>query len=157
MEIPGLLKREPFLESAERRWAHALENETPLSLVMISIDNFREYGGTAADVCLRSIVEAIKDNVRQTSCLVGAVRDHEIAVLCNACHEPEAVALAERIRDGVAALNLQPTLAGGPLGVSVCVVTRPPRPDRFFESLLIAADRGLRDAARYGGNEVVCR
>jgi hypothetical protein len=35
------------------------------------------------------------------------------------------------------------------------VETRTPHIERFFESLLIAADRGLRGAGRLGGNRVI--
>jgi diguanylate cyclase (GGDEF)-like protein len=82
------------------------------------------------------------------------MRDHEFAILLSSGSRQGARQLAEAIRKSVAAQQLKPTSADWVLTVSGGVASMVPRPTRFVDSLLIAADAGLREARRLGGNRV---
>jgi diguanylate cyclase (GGDEF)-like protein len=66
--LTGLANRRTLFERIEIEMAHALRSETPLSVAMIDLDNFKEYndrfGHVAGDTVLRSIAAVMVSNIR---------------------------------------------------------------------------------------------
>ncbi len=76
---------------------------------MIDIDHFKSindtYGHTVGDEAIRAVGLAIRDCVRADDCAGRYIGD-EFSVLCPDTQESEALAIAQRIRAGVAAIKI---------------------------------------------------
>jgi Amt family ammonium transporter len=150
----GLANRWLFVRIAEERWRRAQQETSPLAMVLVSIDRFHELRGDrlAGTQGLRLVAEILACHYRKGSASVaGRVRDHDFALLLTEMTREEVEQLATRICSQVAALHFEP-VAGRPMTVSAGVAALVPPPDRFLFSLLIAADKGLRQAVAHGGN-----
>ena len=150
-----ILNRAQFNARAEERLGKAAPMRLPVTLILVSIDNYRECGGTAAEICLRSVTDVVRANTNPVTDLAGLVRNHQFALMPADCSPKCASELAERIRIDVESLQIRPTVDGGPLTVSVSATIKIPKAKPSIEALLIAADRGLREAMRLGGNCVI--
>jgi diguanylate cyclase (GGDEF)-like protein len=66
--LTGLANRRSLYERIEIEMAHALRNDTPLSVAMIDLDHFKQYndryGHVAGDTLLRSIAAVMVSNTR---------------------------------------------------------------------------------------------
>ncbi|MFQ5636092.1 MAG: diguanylate cyclase, partial [Gammaproteobacteria bacterium] len=73
--LTGLANRRWFAEFLARAWQGALREETPLSILIIDIDNFKAYNDTyghqKGDACLKLVAEAIRRTVGRASDLVS--------------------------------------------------------------------------------------
>jgi diguanylate cyclase (GGDEF)-like protein len=150
----GVATRALFRTRAEQDWQRAAHSKRLVSVIMFSIDRFRECGGAAAAICQQAVAEVIAAHCRRRADFVGRMRDHEFAILLSGASRQGARQLAESIRKAVEAQHLRPTADAWELTISAGVAGMVPRPTRFVDSLLIAADAGLREARRMGGNTV---
>ena len=151
--VTGVGVRAHFRERAEQDWQRARQSRRLVAVIMFSIDRHRECGDAAAAICHQAVAEVITIHCRRRADFVGRMRDHEFAVLLSGATRQGARQLAESIRKAIEAQNLQPAANGWVLTVSAGVAAMVPRPGRFVDSLLIAADAGLREARRMGGNK----
>ncbi len=123
--LTGIHSRKYFEALLERRWKEATDNNGSLSLFMIEIDAFQEYNSTfgrqAGDSCLRLVARAITGSLRRASD-VGARFGHEefVALVCDLDSE-DAMSLAQRIRERVAALCIHHPRSGVAKYVSVSI------------------------------------
>jgi two-component system chemotaxis family response regulator WspR len=152
--VTGVAARALFRTRAEQDWERATHSHRLVSIIMFSIDRFRECGSEAAAACQQAVAEVIAAQCRRRADFVGRMRDHEFAILLSGATRQGAKQMAEAVRKGIEARKLKPTAADWVLTVSAGVATMVPRPTRFVDSLLIAADAGLREARRQGGNMV---
>ncbi len=135
------------------RLRHALETRTPLSAVMCDIDHFKavndRYGHPAGDEVLRGVAKRLRRTVRGSGGLVGRWGGEEFLILLPGLARPEAHALAERLRQAVAATPV----AGLPVTASLGVASFRP-PGDTADALLARADQALYAAKRSGRNRV---
>jgi diguanylate cyclase (GGDEF)-like protein len=122
---------------------------------MIDLDGFKqvndEHGHLAGDVVLRRVAQALAGQVRRTDA-VGRVGGDEFAVLLPATGGPEALIVAERIRQEVR--RVQTPVAMG-LSTSIGVAVHPYAAEATVEGLLAAADAALYQA-KHNGRDLVC-
>jgi diguanylate cyclase (GGDEF)-like protein len=152
--VTGLAVRALFRERAEQDWKRAARSHRLVSVIMLSIDRFRDCGGAAATICQQTAAEVIAAHCCRRADFVGRMRDHEFAILLSGATRQGTRQLAESICKAIEAQKLRPTAADWVLTVSAGVAAMVPRPTRFVDSLLIAADAGLREARLMGGNTV---
>lgn len=152
--VTGLAVRAQFRERAEQDWQRAAQSRKPVSVIMFSIDHFRDCSGAAAAHCQRAVAGIIAAHCHRRADFIARMRDHEFAVLLSGTSRQGARQIAESICKAIEALKLKPTTADWVLTVSAGVAAMVPRPTRFVDSLLIVADAGLREARRLGGNKV---
>jgi diguanylate cyclase (GGDEF)-like protein len=150
----GVAKRAFLRQRLEQDWSRAQRNQQRLNVLMLSIDHFRECDSKAAQHCKQVVAEIIAAHCRRRADFLGHLRDHEFAVLLSDATRQGAQAIAESICRAVEARHVRPTAAHWSLTVSVGIGSMVPRATRFVDSLLIAADAGLRKARRLGGNTV---
>jgi diguanylate cyclase (GGDEF)-like protein len=131
----------------------------PFSLLILDIDDFKAvndtYGHLAGDEALRELAALIRRAVRPVD-EVARYGGEEFAILLPETPGPGAFAMAERIRDVVAAHPI-PIAAGRTvvLTVSIGTATYPENADAE-EGLIAAADQALY-TAKNGGRNRVCR
>ena len=101
--ITRLLGRQLFLQLGELELGHARERHTPLSLVILDIDNFRSinsrWGHRTGDEVLMKVADLCRSNVANQD-LIGRVGDEEVAILLINSTDEQAIWLAETLLEG---------------------------------------------------------
>jgi diguanylate cyclase (GGDEF)-like protein len=99
--LTGLLTRRKFYELAEREFARAEENQSPLSVMVVDIDNFKkindEFGHRMGDEVLQKITHKLKSSLRGRDilCRYGG---EEFVILLPYTEQATACHVAERLR-----------------------------------------------------------
>jgi diguanylate cyclase (GGDEF)-like protein len=157
--LTGVCNRKHFEERIATEIAHAVRHQSPLSVVMIDVDHFKKvndtYGHLGGDAVLRAVAALFARGCRQED-LLARYGGEEFVVLMRATSTPQAMELAERLRQTVASTPIpfeshaiQVTSSAG-----VATLGEPGLPlDRA--SLLGAADQRLYQAKSSGRNRVV--
>ncbi|GAB6280136.1 MAG: hypothetical protein STSR0007_01880 [Thermovirga sp.] len=150
-KVTGLLNRQHFEEIMQMEISKSCRYGTPLSLIMIDLDNFKQLNDTcghiAGDRALAEIAGIIRGRTR-ISDLTARWGGDEFALASPTPPEHAAI-LAEKIRNLL--LTLQHCGFGpvpGSFGVSSC------RDGDSIESLTNRADELMYEVKRIGGNGV---
>ncbi|WP_157751489.1 diguanylate cyclase domain-containing protein [Actinoplanes derwentensis] len=139
-------------------WLRAVRPRTPVGLAMIDIDSFKKYndhyGHQGGDRCLILVARTLRDNVRETD-MVARYGGEEFCIVMPGADEENALAVAERVRQAVAALGEPHPEAGlGFVTISAGVASAVPRPGALPDQLIKIADDALYEAKRAGRNRV---
>ena len=101
--LTGVGSRSFFERAARRRVEQAMKNGTPLSCVLLDVDDFKAYndahGHDAGDDILRGVARVIRESARADD-LIGRYGGEEFVLLVNDDTEG-ALEVAERIREAV--------------------------------------------------------
>ena len=124
-----------------------------LSLIMLDVDYFKKfndtYGHVAGDNCLRAVGETIKTTVNRAADLAARYGGEEFACILPATPLAGAIDLAERIRKGVADLNIPHEASSSApfvtISLGVAMVTSE-SDERDIASMVTAADAMLYQA-----------
>lgn len=157
--LTGLANRRRFDEVLGHEWARAQRGGTPLAVMLIDLDHFKQYndhlGHPAGDGCLRGMGSLLQQQVRRAGELAARYGGEEFVVVLSDATLEHALALAESIR---AALESEawphPTAASGHVSASIGVASCVPSAERTPEGLLEAADQALYRAKAAGRNRV---
>jgi len=151
----GLYARAHWQEQAQAVLEGARHNDRPAWLLMIDIDHFKPindvHGHTVGDEAIRAVGAAIAESVREGDC-AGRYGGDEFAVVCADTDEAQAQAIAQRIRERIAALRLAglPELRlTGSIGMAHAA-----RQHITLRDWLNAADSALYRAKHEGRNQV---
>jgi diguanylate cyclase (GGDEF)-like protein len=159
--LTGLANRRSFDAGLREEWERALRHGRSLALIMLDADYFKQYNDTyghpAGDACLRSVAQAILAGQSRPGDLSARYGGEEMAVLLPDTDLDGALAVAERIRTAILALQI--AHAGSPFGmvtisagVAACM---PVQNSGSAAQLLEAADRALY-LAKTGGRNRCC-
>ena len=171
-ELAGQIQRDPLtglpnrggfddylVKAIEERIAQRVS--TPISLLMVDVDNFKQFNDThghvAGDEALRSIARAIQAGLRAGS-LAGRYGGDEFGVVLPGCSFANLEAVAERIRMRVAEHKIE--VGGKHVDLSVTIggaCLHSVRRARDGRSLVASADDCLYEAKHAGRNCTVCR
>lgn len=154
--LTGLYNRRYFNEQIEWLVDRALEQEQPLSLILMDIDNFKKYNDTyghpAGDQLLKVLTAAISEVVREHD-IFARYGGEEFAIILRDTHNKLALQIGERIRQVV--LTIPSGTLKCPVTISIGVGTLPDQAcDRF--TLLDFVDKSLYYAKNNGKNRVCC-
>jgi diguanylate cyclase (GGDEF)-like protein len=135
-----------------RRYGHAL------SLLFFDGDRFKQvndtYGHAIGDVVLRELGERAR-RVLRAGDTVGRFGGEEFLVLLPETGEPEALIVAERLRNAVAAFPLAANEVEGGIAVTVSIgVSSYPTDGSTASSIQEQADQAMYWAKRLGRNQV---
>jgi diguanylate cyclase (GGDEF)-like protein len=157
-ELTGLANVRQLHGVLEHELERARRFESPLGLVMLDIDDFKQvndtWGHQQGDVVLASVARALRDLSRDID-EPARYGGEEMAVVLPQTDLDGAAQLAERMREAVEALRIPRVDGDGHLGVTASfgVAAIPPcASDK--ESLIAAADAALYRAKRAGKNRV---
>jgi diguanylate cyclase (GGDEF)-like protein len=155
--LTGLCNRRRLDEIFELEWHRALLSQTPIALLMIDADHFKDYndhfGHQAGDVALKAIAHCVASSARRAADISARYGGEEFAVLLPDTSAAEAVRLAELIRKSV--LVLRDDQQGRPDStptVSIGVASMIPRQGLQPRDLIKAADTALYQAKSNGRN-----
>ena len=150
-----LKMRHYFLTMLSEAMQRAHSVGEPLSLIMLDLDHFKHindtYGHLFGDDVLRAVAEVVLTNVRQTD-LAARYGGEEFIVLLPNADSNRAMAIAERVRHGVAAAQFGSD--GTPLAVTVSLglAEYNPQIDKTSHMFIDRVDRALYCSKRDGRN-----
>ncbi len=127
----------------------------PLSLLMADLDHFKNindtYGHGQGDEVLKKFADIIKQGLRRSDlfCRWGG---EEFLILLRGTVMEEALRIADRFRERIAAAVFPPCIESGMVTVSIGCAGFPP--GRRLEQLIADADSALYRAKREGRNRV---
>lgn len=176
-QITQTYNRRFFEQMFKNEWQRVTRAQEPISLLMVDIDHFKRFndlnGHEVSDQCLRDVARTLQKVARRTSDVVARYREDEFAVLLPGTDIEDARLLAERIREGVEALEIQfskdnfQQMVTVSVGVGSCIPnvmrhnapqnqsTQPKEAPLFPAVLLGCVERALYKAKRGTRNIVV--
>lgn len=147
--LTGLLNHACFHEVLEQETARATRKGTPLAILVIDVDYFKEindqHGHPAGDGVLRAIGACLQDTVRAAD-VAARLGGDEFALLLPEADADRAFAVAERVR---AALGEIPITSTTCVSTSVGIACYPSDTGDATQ-LVELADRALYDVKRAG-------
>ncbi|NYE60143.1 diguanylate cyclase (GGDEF)-like protein/PAS domain S-box-containing protein [Duganella sp. 1224] len=156
--LTGLANRRCFDDTLGAEWQRALRNQQPLSLLMVDVDNFKQYndayGHLGGDECLQRIASAVSSEMRAND-LVARYGGEEFAVILPNQSLKGAAIVAERIRCRVEQLRL-PNLGSKQhvVTVSIGAATALASAENDPSQLVATADSALYRAKHMGRNRI---
>ena len=156
--LTGLANRRCFDDTIHAEWQRAQRQRQPLSLLMVDVDNFKEYndshGHQGGDLCLRKVAGAVASEMRAND-LVARYGGEEFAVILPNQSLKGAAIVAERIRQRVERLQLPRKRADGAcVTVSIGAATALPGAGTELGQLIHTADCALYRAKHLGRNRI---
>jgi diguanylate cyclase (GGDEF)-like protein len=149
--LTGLANRRLFEETLARESARSLRRGSPLSLLVMDVDHFKQvndtYGHQTGDAVLREVADAIVA-LTKSSDVAARYGGDEFMVLLPDCVTDDAVRVADRVR-----AHLDHTVRRAPFTMCVGVATLPTNA-LDGERLVAAADAALYEAKRNGRDGV---
>ena len=152
-ELTKCYVRRYFEQRVREEFSRAERQVSPLSLLMIDVDQFKEvndqYGHPLGDTVLKEIASAIKRNLR-TYDLLARLGGDEFAIVLPEVAFQDAYRVAEKIRIACAQLVIPGVQAS--TTVSIGIACYPLHHVNNVESLLKKADVALYKAKQMGRN-----
>ena len=155
--LTGLGNRHSMEESFPREIARCEKDEEPVSLVMIDVDNFKDFndkfGHIAGDRALAAVSRILRKQFRPRDVLVRYGGD-EFAVLLPQVGEETAMTIADRVRMAVSGNTADgsDSLITIPVRLSMGVAEK--HPNSTLDNLIRAADAALY-RAKHAGRDMV--
>lgn len=156
--LTGAYNRRFFDDRYRMEFGRAKRQATPLALIMLDIDFFKQYndnyGHPAGDKVLVRTFNAMKTQLRRPTDVVARYGGEEFAIILPDCEKEGGLSVAEKLRIAVSDLHIphRGSKIADHLTISVGVATLPPGMDCAPNDLLHAADAALYDAKRNGRN-----
>ncbi|MEJ5058373.1 MULTISPECIES: GGDEF domain-containing protein [unclassified Pseudomonas] len=149
--------RRHFFEGAHREFELARKQGTPLSFLMIDIDDFKlindTYGHQVGDSVLQRIADGGRAALRRGD-LFGRIGGEEFAAVFPGCTPDLALQVAERVQREIQRLRFSHD--GQAFGITVSQgLTSLTDEDENVESLFARADAAMYQAKREGKNRIV--
>ena len=159
--LTGIYNRRFFDRMLRRQWGIAGREKKPLSILIIDIDNFKEYNDTlghpAGDHCLRTVAEVISSMLRRGGDFVARYGGDEFVALMSGASETDAYELGLAICDRARDVELEQPETGDPilLRLSIGVASMIPQRESKPEYLTALADKALLEAKNTGKDRVI--
>ncbi len=163
-ELTEIPNRRVFNRTLEREVRRQARNTSAMALLMLDVDNFKEYndhyGHLQGDQCLKQVATAVKHTLHRDSDLVARFGGEEFVVLLPMTESEGAEHLAGRILETIRALAIpHANCPRGIVTVSVGVASWPAGKPTDPKCLLQAADTALyraKDAGRNTFSAIQC-
>jgi len=161
--LTGLSNRRYFDEYLERQWKQAIRDQTPFSVLMIDVDDFKRYndryGHLGGDEVLKRVAGLIMKSTERPADLAARYGGEEFVVILPATPAEGAQAVAENIRRSIDELRIPHESAStcAHVTVSIGCASVVPRASEHFLLLLETADAALYEAKRGGRNRVAVK
>lgn len=165
--LTGIANRRHFDAAIDKELRRARRSGRPLSMLMIDIDHFKayndQYGHQCGDDILIRVAATLAARLRRPLELLARYGGEEFAVVLAETAPPQALLLAQALRQLVAQLAIPHGAAGAGAHVTVSIGVATWRPllqtageQGDAAALIGAADRALYAAKRAGRDRVAC-
>ncbi|MBF0556990.1 MAG: diguanylate cyclase [Nitrospirae bacterium] len=158
--LTGIPNRRRFDEFLEFQWNAIQRRKNPLSLMLIDVDFFKRYndnyGHGEGDDCLRKVARALKGAVPRAMDFVARYGGEEFACVLPDTDAEGSVAVAKRLVNAVAALQIPHEFseAASHISISIGVSTITPPVWVDASHLIETADLALYKSKASGRNRV---
>lgn len=157
-DLTGLLNRRAMLDRMQLEQRRSLRSGSPLLIAQLDIDHFKvvndTHGHATGDLVLQSFADTVRRNVRDTDVLARWGGEEFVLLLCDT-PAADAVALMERLRQAVQAMQVPVPQGDGPITVTVSIGLARHIPADPLAGTLERADQALYAAKAGGRNRVV--
>jgi len=157
-DLTGLLNRRAMLDRMQLEQRRSLRSGSPLLIAQLDIDHFKvvndTHGHAAGDLVLQSFADTVRRNVRDTDVLARWGGEEFVLLLCDT-PAADAVALMERLRQAVQAMQVPVPQGDGSITVTVSIGLARHTPADSLAGTLERADQALYAAKAGGRNRVV--
>jgi diguanylate cyclase (GGDEF)-like protein len=155
--LTELFNRRHFLKLADEAWERLERYSSPLSLLMIDIDNFKSindrYGHDVGDLVIARVADVCREGKRAPD-VAARLGGEEFALLLPETDLQDASLAAERLRKMVAEHPI--ITASGTVSATVSIgIAQASSDTPTIAELLKQADRALYQAKRSGRNRVM--
>jgi diguanylate cyclase (GGDEF)-like protein len=156
--LTGLPNRRTFDDVLDREWRRLTRVGQPLSLILFDVDHFKlyndTYGHARGDSCLKQVAEAAVGALQRPADMVARYGGEEFVAILPDTAVIGASAVAEAIRENVAAQEIahESSKTAPHVTVSLGYATIVPTLERQPAQLLEAADRALYASKAAGRN-----
>jgi diguanylate cyclase (GGDEF)-like protein/PAS domain S-box-containing protein len=149
--------RRHFFECAQREFALARKQGTPLAFLLLDIDDFKvvndTYGHPKGDTVLQQIAESGRGALRRGD-VFGRIGGEEFAAVFPGCAPDTAMQVAERLQRQIQQLSFSHD--DQTFGITVSQgLTSLTEADESLDSLFSRADAAMYEAKRQGKNRIV--
>lgn len=156
-ELTGLYNRRWLRSILERQMTRSLFSNTPLALLVIDVDHFKQvndtFGHNVGDLVLQGVARLMMNSVRPTD-LVTRYGGEEFLIVLPGSDLAGARIVAERVRGGIAAATMvAPEVMDLP-GVTVSIGAAEMREEEAMDDFIGRADAALYQAKHNGRNRV---
>jgi diguanylate cyclase (GGDEF)-like protein len=138
--LTGIMNWWSFDELFEQEWGRAAREHLPLSLIFLTLEDFKAfndtYGYLTGDECLQKIAQAAQETFTEPGQVVARYRGAEFVVLLVGTGAEEATPMADQLHKAIEVLDLGPTVAVG-------VATTSPHEGTSRATLLTSAKKAL--------------
>ncbi|MET3925282.1 GGDEF domain-containing protein [Devosia sp. 2618] len=157
--LTKIANRKSFDEGMENAIAEAKADGTPLSLMIVDIDHFKNfndtYGHQTGDQVLRLVAMTLKSNIKGKD-LAARYGGEEFVAILPSTDVEGAVIVAENVRSAIQAKELLKRSTNEKLGrITASFGVAAFRPNDTASSLIERADRCLYAAKHAGRNRVL--
>ena len=160
-QLTGLYNRRHFEEIFDRELHRAQRDRRYLTVLLFDIDHFKRlndhYGHAQGDHALRQVSAELQALCRRGNDYAFRVGGEEFAVISSAADEQSVLAMAERVRRHIEALNI-PNIdsdIADCLTISLGAFTQIPDAGDSLDRIMSIADQRLYRAKHQGRNCVV--
>jgi diguanylate cyclase (GGDEF)-like protein/PAS domain S-box-containing protein len=158
--LTSLDNRRSLMEYAPRIWRQCMRERTPLSVLMIDLDDFKlyndQFGHLMGDQALQEVAQALKRLVHRPLDLVCRFGGEEFVIVLYDCDGSAAERKAAAIHEEIRALNIYlDESKTHPISVSIGYASVVAESDIDFDRALDEADRFMYQAKHQGKNQTV--
>ncbi len=157
--LTGVSNRRAFDEKLQGEWRRCARAQVPMALILVDIDHFKlfndHYGHQAGDTCLQAVGAAMKRAAMRPQDMVARYGGEEFAILLPHEDAGGADAVARKVLDEIAALDIahKHSTAGPKVTVSMGVASVTPSEKHEPGELIKQADALLYQAKANGRNQ----
>lgn len=160
--LTGFMNRKTLETAVELIWDDSKQKRKRMSMLIVDIDNFKEYNNTfgvsEGDKCISRIGEIVGRIAGRDTEIISRLTGGRFVVFINGSDRQEPLLLAEKIRNNVERSRIpleHNTLRGRYVTVSIGVSSMEPGFTTTFPELYDEADSALYSAKEYGKNLIV--
>lgn len=158
--LTSCLNRRHFDELLEKEWHIGLKNQTPIEIIFVDLDYFKEfndnYGHVEGDSTISRIATVLIDIVEAYDGVVGRYGGDEFVIMLPNSNDEQAHRIASLIKNKIALLKIRHDYS--PITnyqtVSIGVAILIPKEDVSTSTLIDYADHALYQSKRNGRDSI---
>ena len=157
--LTGIPNRRSFDLRLAMEWAHAIREKTPISILMIDLDNLKNYNDSynhlQGDAMIKTVAETLASSAKRAQDIAARIGGDEFAVLLPNTDHQSAADFANSLRERVELIEI---FTGNgektSITISIGVACSQPAPNDIAAELIELADARLYMAKKDGRNRV---
>ncbi len=159
--LTSIPNRRQFDRTVNQEWQRGIRRETPISLLLMDIDFFKQYndqyGHLKGDDCLKKVAKALSEQLHRPTDMVARYGGEEFVCVLPETGDGGAVHVAKRIIAAMAALDIEHlgSSVATHVSVSIGLICLLPTVEHTLADFIEEADKALYRAKQSGRNRYV--